>query len=86
MEKTKRAEMMFLRVSSEEKALIERHAKKEGMPASAYIRVAVLFDMVLAGDSEAIKHVASTISGKALAAVREKLYPYMDVSLTTVKG
>jgi hypothetical protein len=51
------------RVKPEEQRLIERHAKKEGVTISSYVRGAVLFDMVMAGDWDAFKHVA--VEGRA---------------------
>lgn len=45
------------KVTPQEQRLIERHAKKEGMTVSEYVRTTVYLDMVMAGDLEAIRVV-----------------------------
>lgn len=52
---------MSFRVKPEEARLIERHAKKEKTTVSRYVRTAVLFDLVMEGDWDAFKHVASEV-------------------------
>lgn len=54
------------RVKPEEQRLIERHAKREGMTVSGYVRRAVLFDMMMDGDWEATKHLGSEIRAEVL--------------------
>jgi len=45
------------KVTPREQKLIERHAKKEGVTVSDYVRNTVYLDMVMAGDVEAIRIV-----------------------------
>jgi hypothetical protein len=60
------------RVKPEEQRLIERHAKKEGVTISSYVRGAVLFDMVMGGDWDAFKHVASGARAEVLRRMSER--------------
>lgn len=57
---------MSFRVKPEEARLIERHAKKEKTTVSRYVRTAVLFDMVMDGDWEAFRHVASEVRAEVV--------------------
>ena len=43
------------KVTEREQKLIERHAKKEKMTVSDYVRTTLYMDMVLSGDREAIR-------------------------------
>ena len=54
------------RLKPEEQRLVERRAKNEGITVSAYIRRAVLFDMVMEGDWDAFKHLASEVRTEVL--------------------
>ena len=60
------------RVKPEEQRLIERHAKKEGVTISSYVRGAVLFDLIMSGDWDAFKHVASGVRAKVLRRMNER--------------
>ena len=45
------------KVTPEEQELIERHAKKDKMSVSDYVRSCVFLDLVMAGDLKAIRIV-----------------------------
>jgi antitoxin component of RelBE/YafQ-DinJ toxin-antitoxin module len=45
-----KTQMMQFRVNDEEKALIEKCAKKAGMTVSEYIRACMLMEMVIDGE------------------------------------
>lgn len=81
-----RTERLNLRLTPYEMELIVRHAKKVGMTPSEYGRVAVLFDMVLSGNPEVIKYVASQVTGKMGLMLREKLEPLFKGFAVGVKG
>ena len=50
-----KTQMMQFRVNDEEKALIEKCAKKAGMTVSEYIRACMLMEMVIDGEMQALK-------------------------------
>jgi len=64
---------MAFRVRVEEAKMIERHVKKDKTTVSKYVRTAVLFDMVMDGDWEAFKHVASEVRGILLKRMQARL-------------
>lgn len=72
--------MMQFRVNEEEKALIEKCAKKSGMTVSEYIRASLLMEMVIDGEVQALKIIGRTIGMKAMDALsrRLKAKPTMD--------
>lgn len=72
--------MMQFRVNDEEKALIERCAKKAGMTVSEYIRACKLMEMVIDGELQALKITGRTIGMKAMDALsrRLKTAPVLD--------
>lgn len=65
--------MMQFRVNDEEKALIEKCAKKEGMTVSEYIRASMLMSMVMDGEVKALKIIGRTIGMKAMDALSRRL-------------
>ncbi len=65
--------MMQFRVNDEEKALIEKCAKKEGMTVSEYIRASMLMSMVMDGEVQALKIIGRTIGMKAMDALSRRL-------------
>ena len=65
--------MMQLRVNEEEKALIEKCAKKAGMTVSEYIRASLLMEMVIDGEVQALKIIGRTIGMKAMDALSRRL-------------
>jgi hypothetical protein len=72
--------MMQFRVNEEEKALIEKCAKKAGMTVSEYIRACMLMEMVVDGEVQALKIIGRTIGMKAMDAMsrRLKVKPVVD--------
>lgn len=72
--------MMQFRVNDEEKALIEKCAKKQGMTVSEYIRACLLMEMVIDGEVQALKIIGRTIGMKAMDALsrRLKTSPVLD--------
>lgn len=71
--------MMQLRVNDEEKALIEKCAKKAGMTVSEYIRASLLMEMVIDGEVQALKIIGRTIGMKAMDALSRRLKTAPDV-------
>ena len=65
--------MMQFRVNDEEKGLIEKCAKKEGMTVSEYIRASMLMSMVMDGEVQALKIIGRTIGMKAMDALSRRL-------------
>jgi Family of unknown function (DUF6290) len=65
--------MMQFRVNDEEKALIEKCAKKECMTVSEYIRASMLMSMVMDGEVQALKIIGRTIGMKAMDALSRRL-------------
>lgn len=65
--------MMQFRVNDEEKALIEKCAKKESMTVSEYIRASMLMSMVMDGEVQALKIIGRTIGMKAMDALSRRL-------------
>ena len=67
-----RDETILFKVTAREKAAIERFVKqrKEGWTVSEYIRVAVLFDMIQAGDVEALGIVSGTVKERLVDKMR----------------
>jgi len=65
--------MMQFRVNEEEKALIEKCAKKEDMTVSEYIRASMLMSMVMDGEVQALKIIGRTIGMKAMDALSRRL-------------
>jgi len=62
-----------IRATDEEKALIEKCAKKAGMTVSEYIRACMLMDMAVDGEIQALKIIGGTIGMKAMDALRRRL-------------
>jgi hypothetical protein len=65
--------MMQFRVNEEEKALIEKCAKREGMTVSEYIRASMLMSMVMDGEVQALKIIGRTLGMKAMDALSRRL-------------
>ena len=67
-----RDETILFKVTAREKAAIERFVqqRKEGWTVSEYIRVAVLFDMIQAGDFEALGIVSGTVKERLVEKMR----------------
>lgn len=65
--------MMQFRVAEDEKALIEKCAKKQGMTVSEYIRASLLMEMVIDGEVQALKIIGRTIGMKAMDALSRRL-------------
>jgi hypothetical protein len=68
-----KTQMMQFRVNDEEKALIEKCAKKAGMTVSEYIRACMLMEMVVDGEVQALKIIGRTIGMKAMDALSRRL-------------
>jgi uncharacterized protein (DUF1778 family) len=72
-EESMKTTMMQFRVNDEEKALIEKCAKKEGMTVSEYIRASMLMSMVMDGEVQALKIIGRAIGMKAMDALSRRL-------------
>ena len=59
--------------AEDEKALIEKCAKKAGMTVSEYIRACMLMEMVVDGEMQALKIIGRTIGMKAMDALSRRL-------------
>lgn len=65
--------VMTFKVSSYEKSLIEKYAKREDCSVSDCIRGAVFIDMLMSGYGEGIKYVGSVVKGGLSEALRSKM-------------
>jgi Family of unknown function (DUF6290) len=68
-----KTQMMQFRLNDEEKALIEKCAKKAGMTVSEYIRVCMLMEMVVDGEMQALRIIGRTIGMKAMNSLSRRL-------------
>ena len=66
----RKAHQYNIRLTAEEKALLEKRAKKEKMTESDYLRVCMVMDSVISGDTDALKIVGQTLSDKLAERVR----------------
>jgi hypothetical protein len=67
-----RTELMQFKVTPEERKLIEKVAKRQGMTVSEYVRASVIMDMVLEGEVGAMKIVVDTVGRKAVQLLRKR--------------
>jgi len=67
-----KSELMQFKVTLEERKLIEKCAQKQDMTVSEYVRACLLMEMVLDGETKAIKIVASTIGRQAVKALQKR--------------
>lgn len=67
-----RTELMQFKVTPEERELITRCAKRQKMTVSDYVRACLLMEMVLDGELQALKIVATTIGQKAVKALHKR--------------
>ena len=70
-----KTQMMQFRVTDEEKALIEKCAKKAGMTVSEYIRACMLMEMIIDGETTALKIVGKALGHKALEVLTQRVRP-----------
>lgn len=54
------------KVNEQEKKIIEDHARNKDLGISEYLRQSVFLDLVISGDIEAIKYIASSAQGKII--------------------
>ncbi|MFB3924405.1 MAG: hypothetical protein ACE145_22005 [Terriglobia bacterium] len=66
----RKAHQYNIRLTAEEKTLLERRAKKEKMTESDYLRVCMVMDSVISGDVDALKIVGQSLSEKLADRVR----------------
>jgi hypothetical protein len=76
---TSRTELMQFKVTSEERKLIEKAAKKQECTVSEYVRGAVIMDMILEGEVGAMKIVVDSIGRKAVQALRKRVERLADL-------
>ena len=67
--------MMQFRVSEQEKALIEKCATKSNMTVSEYIRACMLMEMMMDGETEAVKIIGKALGQKVREVARKHLPP-----------
>ena len=67
-----RTELMQFKVTPDERKLIEKVARKQGCTVSEYVRSAVIMDMVLEGEVDAMKVVVESIGRKAVQVLRKR--------------
>ena len=70
-----KTQMMQFRVNDEEKALIEKCARKAGMTVSEYIRACMLMEMIIDGEPTALKIVGRALGQKALDVLTQRVRP-----------
>ncbi len=69
---TTKTELMQFKVTPQERTPIEKCDKKQGMTVSEYVRACLLMEMVLDGEMQALKIVATTIGRKAVKALHKR--------------
>lgn len=69
-----RDEVMQFRVTTREKELIEKWAKKSDTTVSNYVRASVLMEMIIDGEPEALRIVMTTLGRKGIEALKRKLH------------
>jgi hypothetical protein len=67
-----RTEVYQIRFSTEEKKLVEDFARKQGLKVADYIRIAVMFDMIMGGDVRMIRHVGRELAVKVNERLRTR--------------
>lgn len=65
--------VMNFKVSDRLKEIIENNAKRKKMAVSEYIREAILFDMLMSGNVDAFKYIASGVGEKVSVSLRSML-------------
>ncbi len=65
--------MMQFRCTDEEKALIEKCAKKIDTDVTTYIRMSLLISMVMDGEVQALKIIGKRLGMKAMDALTRQL-------------
>ena len=75
-----RSELMQFKVTPQERKLIERCAQKEKSTVSDYIRGSLLMEMVLDGEIEALKIIATTIGRKAVKAMQKRAERFRSIA------
>ena len=70
-----KTQMMQFRVSEEEKALIEKCAKKQNLTVAQYIRGSMVMQMLLEGEAAAVKVVGRALGDKAREVFRKYVEP-----------
>jgi len=75
-----KTQLLQFRVNDEEKALIEKCAKKEGMTVSEYVRASMLMSMVMDGELQALKIIWPVLSRfhDRTTSYHNKRYPDKD--------
>jgi putative IMPACT (imprinted ancient) family translation regulator len=68
-----KTENLVFRVTHQEKALLEKCAKKYDISVSRYIRNSMLMEMMLDGEMEAFKILVKLMGSKAVEAFKRKL-------------
>ena len=72
-----RTENIVFRVTPQEKALLEKYAKKEGWTVSEYVRATMLTDMaMMQQDVEAMKIVFNSAKDKLAKKFNQKFAPF----------
>jgi hypothetical protein len=79
-----RSEVLQFTVTSDERKLIEKVAKKQGYSVSEYVRGAVIMDMILEGEVGAMKIVVDTIGRKAVQALRKRADHLADLGAEAI--
>ncbi len=72
-EDAQKTEVIQFRATPKERALLEKHAKKDGLTVSEYVRATLIMEMAtLGGDVEAMKIVFSVIGKAASDSIKKK--------------
>ena len=75
-----KTQMMQFRVADEEKALIEKCARKSGMSVSEYIRACMLMEMMIDGEPAALRIVGKALGQKMLGVLSRRVRPRLKES------
>lgn len=67
-----KSELLQFKVTPEERALIEKCAKKQDMTVSEYVRASLLMEMVLDGEVAALRIVAASVGRQAVKALQKR--------------
>lgn len=72
--KEDRTEVINIRVTPTEKAIMERLAKMENIPVSQYIRGSVVMDMLTSGDAEAMTYAITLLGNNFKKMARSAVF------------
>ncbi len=75
-----------IRFSEEEKALVEDYARKQGLKVADYIRLAVIFDMIMGGELRMMRYVSKELALKVTEVFRSRWAKLVGNQPASAKG